>query len=260
MKKAVFFDIDGTIWNEHMEIPESTIRAVRQLRENGHYAFLCSGRSRSNIRSKKLLEIGFDGVIAACGTHVDFHGDTVFERLLTVEELEHAVGVLKEFEIPMVLEGPRIIYVNDEDFKEDPYVNHLRMELGDDVKEIPKDFSKAAVNKLAAAKPGIDLPALREALGESFEVIAHVEHVLEINPAGFSKATGIEKVCEIFGVAIEDTYAFGDSANDIEMLSYVANGIAMGNATDDAKNVANYITNTLEDDGIYHGLRHFGLI
>lgn len=64
MNKAVFFDIDGTLWDEHMQIPDSTRTAIRALRETGNYAFLCSGRSRANIRSEKLLELGFDGIIA----------------------------------------------------------------------------------------------------------------------------------------------------------------------------------------------------
>jgi hydroxymethylpyrimidine pyrophosphatase-like HAD family hydrolase len=67
MKKAVFFDIDGTLWNYKMQIPQSTVSAIRKLRENGHYAFICSGRSRSNIQSPDLLGIGFDGVVASCG-------------------------------------------------------------------------------------------------------------------------------------------------------------------------------------------------
>ena len=83
MKKAVFFDIDGTLWNYQMQIPESTVLAIRKLRENGHYAFICSGRSRSNIQSPKLLGIGFDGVVASCGAHIDFHKETAYQVLLT---------------------------------------------------------------------------------------------------------------------------------------------------------------------------------
>ena len=64
MKKAVFFDIDGTLWDFKMNIPESTKEALKELRKNGHYAFLCSGRSRSNIKSPKLLALGFDGIVA----------------------------------------------------------------------------------------------------------------------------------------------------------------------------------------------------
>ncbi len=74
MKKAVFFDIDGTLWDVHMHVPESTTKAIHELRANGYYAFLCSGRSRSNIKSPKLLALGFDGIVAACGTHIEFEG------------------------------------------------------------------------------------------------------------------------------------------------------------------------------------------
>ena len=88
MKKIAFFDIDGTLWNEHMQVPESTTEAIRELRADGNYAFLCSGRSRSNIRSEKILGIGFDGIVAACGTHIEYEGKKVCERLLTPEEAE----------------------------------------------------------------------------------------------------------------------------------------------------------------------------
>ena len=81
MKKAVFFDIDGTLWDRQMHVPESTVNAIRRLRENGSYAFICSGRTRSNISTKELMEaVGFDGIIAGCGTHIEYQGKTVFEK------------------------------------------------------------------------------------------------------------------------------------------------------------------------------------
>ena len=67
----IFFDIDGTLWDEKMQIPESTIPTIKQLQKNGHKTFLCSGRSRSNINDKRLLGIGFDGIVATCGNHVE---------------------------------------------------------------------------------------------------------------------------------------------------------------------------------------------
>ena len=88
MKKAVFFDIDGTLWDFKMNIPESTKKALKELRKNGYYAFLCSGRSRSNIKSPKLLALGFDGIVAASGTHIEFEGEKLFELLLTKEQIE----------------------------------------------------------------------------------------------------------------------------------------------------------------------------
>ena len=72
--KIAFFDIDGTIWNFHNEIPESTGRAIKALRENGHLAFLNTGRSRGFVTSKPLFNLGFDGVVSGCGTMIECAG------------------------------------------------------------------------------------------------------------------------------------------------------------------------------------------
>ena len=156
MKKAVFFDIDGTLWNYQMQIPESAVWAIRKLRENGHYAFICSGRSRSNIQSPKLLGIGFDGVVASCGAHIDFHKETAYQVLLTEKQVTYALNVLKKYHMPVVLEGPEYVYVNESDFMDDPYVIHLRKELGEHLKNIPSDHSKIRINKMSSIAPDVD--------------------------------------------------------------------------------------------------------
>ena len=83
---------------------------------------------------------------------------------------------------------------------------------------------------------------------------------MEVVPKGCSKGTGILKVCERLGVAPEDTYAFGDSVNDLPMFAVAGCAIAMGNAAETVKKQASYVTDTLHDGGIYHALAHFELI
>jgi hydroxymethylpyrimidine pyrophosphatase-like HAD family hydrolase len=83
---------------------------------------------------------------------------------------------------------------------------------------------------------------------------------MEFVPNGFSKASGIKKTCEFLNIPLENTFAFGDSVNDLDMLSYVAHGVAMGNGTDDAKQAAEYVTSSLHEDGIMRGLEYYGLI
>ena len=97
-------------------------------------------------------------------------------------------------------------------------------------------------------------------LADDYEILIHAAPVAEFVPKGYSKASGIRKACELFSVAQEDTYAFGDSVNDLDMLRYVAHGIAMGNGTKEAKEAAEYVTADLKEDGIYRGLEYYGLL
>ena len=261
MRKAVFFDIDGTLWNRDFQILQSTRDGIAKLRENGHLAFLCSGRSRANIKNEDLLSIGFDGVVAACGTHVDFHKETIFEKLLTKDQVAYILKVSEEFGVPVIFEGPEYLYANPEDFLDDPYVVYLREEQPEDIKVIPEDVAEIIANKYSGETMNVDMEAYKAALGETFELVVHSsEGVFEVVPAGYSKAIGIEKVCEKFGIPVEDTYAFGDSENDLEMLRFAGHGIAMGNANEIVKAVAEHITTSVDDDGIYNGLKHYGLI
>lgn len=82
----------------------------------------------------------------------------------------------------------------------------------------------------------------------------------DLLPAQGSKARGIADICAALGINPAHTMAFGDGLNDIEMLQYVGIGVAMGNAWEALKAVADYVTATLEDDGIEQALRHFSVL
>lgn len=259
MKNAVFFDIDGTLWNEHMQIPQSAITAIQALRKNGNYAFICSGRSRANICNRELLGIGFDGVVAACGAHIEYNGKLIYEQLMTAEEVETALSIVKKYNLLDIFEGPKYLYVDDEDFHDDDYVVYLRRELGTAIKCITGTKCIEA-NKFSVDLKGAPVSIVAAEFEKIFDVISHNDWLLEIMPKGHSKATGIAKICELLDIPRENTYAFGDSANDLEMLNLVAHGVAMGNGTREAKQAAEYVTTHIMEDGIKNGLMHYGLI
>ena len=75
MRKAVFFDIDGTLWDRSNKIPESTVRAINELKAGGNPVFICSGRTRGYITDTGLLSLGFDGIVSGCGTMVEYKGE-----------------------------------------------------------------------------------------------------------------------------------------------------------------------------------------
>ena len=97
-------------------------------------------------------------------------------------------------------------------------------------------------------------------LKDDYDFMVHGDVAMEVVPKGYSKASGIAFVCEKLGIDVKDTYAFGDSANDVDMLEFAGVGVAMGDGTDVAKEHADYVTRGLHEDGIYHALKHFALI
>ncbi len=261
MPKLIFFDIDGTLWDEKMQIPDSTRLAIRRLKENGHKTFLCSGRARGNICSKDLLGMGFDGIVAACGNHVEMDGTILYERILDNDTVRRVIALLEECHMPVVLEGPKHHWISEKGFEEDPYVLYLFQDMGESALPL-RGFEEAIhINKFSAdILPHTDYARVKAELGGEFEILEHEKNVVEFVPKGTSKATGIAWLCSYLGVEKEDTYAVGDSVNDLDMLKFVGHGIAMGNASGEAKAVSEYVTEDIHKDGLYRAMQHYGLI
>lgn len=267
MKKAVFFDIDGTLWNEKNEIPQSAIDGIKKLQKNGHLAFLCSGRSKAFIRDKALLSIGFDGILAGCGTYMeDRNGKLLFYKRLDNELAKKTVTYLQKKKYTVVLEGKDNMYADADTFTNganNAYYQKLKRELGVHLCSLSDNWGNWEISKMSASITGCsdaDFKELVELFDADYNELLHGRQVAELVPKGFSKATGIQKACELYGIAREDTYAIGDSANDVEMLKFAGTGIAMGNGTQEAFAAADYVTDTLFEDGVYHALEHFGLL
>ncbi len=260
VKKTVFFDIDGTLWNWHNEIPESTIRAIRSLRQNGHRAFLCSGRSRAYIQNPDLFAIGFDGVVSGCGTMIEYGGETIFYKKLDVDLVEYTVNTVRKYGMRPILEGREYLYMDEREFAKDNYGKKVKAEVGSRLLTIAGEWGQWEISKLSCATEAADQEKCYEELKDCFDFIIHDIPVTEFVPKGYHKGTGIAKVCEMLDTDIEDTIAFGDSANDIGMLRAAGFGVAMGNSSEDVKLEADYVTTPVMEDGIWKACKHLELI
>ena len=262
MSKYVFFDIDGTLWDEKMIVPESTKLAIKKLQENGHKAFVCTGRAMGNVNDPQFHEIGFDGFIAACGNHIEMDGKILYERNMSYEDVKSIYDISRQHNLPIIYEGAKFQWLDREGFDGDTYIDYIVQNLKDsavflddcELREIEANKFSALVNEKT------NYPEVENALSHCFDFMDHGDGIIEAVPKGTSKATGIAWLCEHLNIALEDTYALGDSINDLEMLSFVGHSIAMGNASATAKEAAEYVTTHIHEDGVYHALKHYGLI
>ena len=185
----------------------------------------------------------------------------IFEYVLEPEMVQYVLDVLLENRMPVVLEGSTDYWIDRWGFGEDSYVDYLYADLGDKAHTIEGYDERMRINKFSAdIIKETDYQAVKNTLGDKFHILEHVENVVEFVPKKYSKKTGIEWMCRYLNIDIEDTFAIGDSVNDIEMLKAVGHGIAMGNATEGAKNAAEYVTAEIHDDGVYKALDYFKLI
>lgn len=259
---VVFFDIDGTLWDDKMIVPESTKAAIKLLQENGHKAFVCTGRAMGNVNDSQLDAIGFDGFVAACGNHVQMDGKILYERNMSYEEVKVVYDASREYHMPIIYEGTKYQWLDREGFDGDSYIDSIVEKLKDVAIFLDEcELDTIQANKFSAlVKEYTDYDAIKAVLQETFDFMDHGDGIIEAVPTGTSKATGIKWLCNYLGVPIEETYALGDSINDLEMLQFVGHSVAMGNASQVAKDVAEYITTHIHDDGVWNALKHYKLI
>jgi Cof subfamily protein (haloacid dehalogenase superfamily) len=256
-KKMVFFDIDGTLYNEEKKLPKSAKESIQRLKQQGHEVAIATGRSPFNITEiRKELEI--DNYVSFNGQYVVLNGQVVYKNPINVSVLEELTSYSAENQHP-------IVYLNHEDMKGN-VESHALLEkavgslnvngkVGYDPlyhrdREIYQSFL------IYRDEDQVDYKSAFPAL----DFIRWHEYAVDVLPAGGSKAVGIQAAINHFGIAPEHVYAFGDGLNDIEMLSFVKNSVAMGNAHEKAKSAAKYITKHVDEDGIAYGLELVGLL
>lgn len=260
-EKIVFFDIDGTIYLYGMGVPKDTLEGIRKLRERGNIAVLCTGRTISMI-FPEILDIGFDGIIAGAGTYVEYGGEEIYRYVMPDALTEEVISEMRKQGIMAIPEGIEHIYFDSALMPED-YISVYELykaSVGKNVVEMGNNTKVIASKVSGAAKNDENIQKMRELFVDRFTFVRHRNKYLEMIPKGHSKAEGIKRLLKQLGIPWENTYAFGDSMNDYEMLKYVKYGIAMGNADDEFKNEMSYVTDDYDKGGIYNALKKFELI
>ncbi|GKU26217.1 Cof-type HAD-IIB family hydrolase [Clostridium folliculivorans] len=277
-RKVIFLDVDGTLVNDNGIIPESAKSAVKEARKNGHYVFLCTGRSKAELFDH-IMEIGFDGVIAAAGGYIEIGEEVLFHKRVEDEDVRHLVTYFNDNNIDFYLESNGGLYASRnckkhlrEIFFGDPNLDSKeREELEKGMAPFidclieDEDLFRSDINKVSFLGSYISIEEIKKEFEDKFNVIpttipAFGENSGELSLPGIHKAIAIEMLLKHISLPKEDCYAYGDGVNDSEMLQFVEYGIAMGNANDKLKEIAYDITDTHDEGGIYNSFVKYKLI
>lgn len=248
------FDIDGTLFdNETRKISNSTIETIQNLKKN-HKVAICTGRAYDSVKGIGILDvIEWDGVIVLNGQLVyDKNKQVIFANYLNFNSIKNLVDycIAKglNFSIAtaddwyLIKEADPFVYESHQYF--DEIIPHVKEYSNENVVManlyVPKDFKMAELDFIKDVK-----------------FVPSPTTCIDICSAGCDKSIGINKLLEYLN---EDGFiAFGDGSNDIEMLEAADFGIAMGNAKESLKEVADYVTKTCVEDGIRYACEKLNL-
>lgn len=255
MKKLFCFDIDGTLrtTTDHI-VPDSTLKALQKLKENGHYLLISTGRSVDSLMNTHIYDIfSFDGYVCNSGQALlnkdlqIIHKETIPDHVV-----KKTIAVAKEHNIPLALKTvPRIITQepNEDVIRSCQYFNNPIPQVG--------KYTNQEIGAMVAYGPvNYDYQEFKAI--QELDVMPGETSYADITLKGISKATGIQYFMKMWDM--NSYIAFGDSLNDVEMFKYASYSICMGQGNTNLKQMSSYVTSPIDQDGIYNACIKLGYI
>lgn len=273
-RHAVFLDVDGTYAHRGV-VPAGHVAVVRAARALGHLVLLCTGRPRSML-PPRILEAGFDGLVAAAGGYVEIDGHVLVDSRFPVELAGRTLEVLDAHDVAYVLEAPEVLYGRpgvDERLHEllRPYLCPVDGDGREgpvdilDALRMSDDLSTASFGKVTVFASPVPVSALAEGIGPEVGALPSSIPGMggsagELYLTGIHKAVGIELVTEHLGIARHDVIAFGDGMNDLEMLEHAGIGVAITGADPRVIAAADRTADGPETEGLVAAFAELGLV
>lgn len=261
MVKALFLDIDGTLvsFKTHA-VPQATVDALCEAHAKGVRIFIATGRPKVIINNLDVLQQTgiIDGYVTMNGGYCFVGDEVIAKQVIPASEVRAIASVCERRGYACIFVREHSISVcQPSDLLKQIFYDYLHVDVIPEV-----SFEEAVQGEILQVTPFMTVEQEQELvpLLPTCEIGRWHPAFSDITAAGSTKQKGVDAMIGHFGIALSDTMAFGDGGNDIGMLRHVGIGVAMGNASDTVKEAADYVTTSVDEEGIRRALQHFGVI
>ena len=253
-QKLILFDIDGTLLhNETNRIPKSTIQAIQQLKAAGHQLAIATGRSFLEV-GEQVRNLPFEMFITANGQYIVCHGKTVYEGPILASTVQRLVDEAKQMGIELGFVTPTKMGITNINKQMEVGFNYFSMPIPE---IIPTLYQEEAILQVWFFSERFG--ELADKFKEELQFVPWVSSGADVLPVGASKAEGIKRLIKHLEVEPQQIIVFGDGHNDIEMLKFADIGVVMGQAAEEVKKHADFITKPVDEEGIYYACQQLNL-
>lgn len=258
--KALFFDIDGTLvsFNTH-KIPQSTVDALEAAKANGVEVYISTGRPPLLINNLSQIEHLIDGYITTNGACCFVGDKVVSQQAIFPADVEKVLAAADRDGYPAIVVGEHHIAIHhytDEVYE--IFAKGLGVDCNIFLSEVG-DLKDEAILQLtpfcSEEQEALLMPTLECCTSGRWHPA-----FTDITTLGADKGSGLHAMADYLGLNIEETMAFGDGGNDLSIVREAGVGVAMGNAGDNLKTVADYVTTHVDEDGVKNALVKYDVI
>lgn len=271
--KLIFLDIDGTLTVPGENVPpQSALEAIRKAQKAGNKVFLCTGRNYDML--SPLLVYGFDGVVGSSGGYVTLGEEVLYDCPMTSEERDIALKDLHKNGVFCTIEAKGGSWGDenmDAFLKDQPEGNseierwRKALAKGLGIKPMSQYDGSPIYKVVFMCMDASQLDDARRDLEKDFNFVMQTVPAHggclngEVVNRRFDKGRGVKRIAERLNVPISDTYGFGDSMNDLEMIQTVGTSVCMENGQEALKKLSDMVCPAVSEDGLAKAFEQLGL-
>ncbi|MCO7126554.1 sugar-phosphatase [Sporolactobacillus shoreicorticis] len=266
MIKLIAIDMDGTLLNENKQISERTQHVLKAAKNQGIRIVLCTGRPLLGIKEfLNLLGLTDQGDYAITYNgglvqHADT-GNVISEKVLTRDQLLSIYELSQTLDVPMNFIDLHRVYCPPYPEGKPSMYSQIMKALPftqTTMEHIPQSFkANKAIFCINQSLLDLAIEKIPKHYFESFTIMKSRPFLLEILNKEVDKGKGLQALGKFLGIAPEEMMTLGDEANDLAMIKYAGLGVAMGNAIEQLKNEAQFVTKTNREDGVAYAIEKF---